>query len=161
MTSKYYVEYLEKQGVESWDAQVIHLLLERQYDVSKRVVAKLIEQNEQQVSVAKSLAALETVPGLTRKNLLDVNSKQALQQINSQPLPEIRNAFEIDSALQLKTLLPLTVTNTTGAAQTAGVLKAMLPPVIDEDAGPSDATQFAQQKQSKELQVKRVKLVQE
>lgn len=145
MTARYYAEYLEKQGLESWDSRVVHLLLERQYEVGKRVV--------QAAGESAATPAAATVKGLDRENLLDHASRAVLSQVNALPLPEIRNVLEMDPSLQLRQL-PSSSSAAASPAPVPALVPAAMdkrPQIISEDLGPSDATQFAKQPHSRDL----------
>ncbi|KAH9256033.1 hypothetical protein BASA81_005809 [Batrachochytrium salamandrivorans] len=139
MTARYYAEYLEKQGLESWDSRVVHLLLERQYEVNKRVIQ----------AASESATTPATVKGLDRENLLDHASKVVLSQVNALPLPEIRNILEMDPSLQLRQVAPSSAVP--ALAPTAPTAMDKRPQIISEDLGPSDATQFAKQPHTRDL----------
>jgi hypothetical protein len=111
---------------------VIHLLLERQYQLGKQLLVNLDKESHAQEETVVQRVADRL---LKRRNVFSLQEREQLTKINSLQLPLI--SFE-PIAGQLKSI------STSGSAPSSkAVVNMLVSPGLMEDVGPSEQTVFA------------------
>ena len=122
---------LKEYGFEKYDQRVIHVLLERQYQVSKALLTKLDEKSLNEEIVSKICDDV-----LKRRFIYSIEERQKLSKSNNKALPVLQGTPK-------ENLQYLIFPEQSAPTPTVAIPQ---PTPITEDLGPNENTVFAQRK---------------